>query len=115
YRIGFDSFSQPLADGPSLDVPKDVTVMIDQGAIFQMRRSQISVGSTAPSIAADRSGGALQVLGIPGAIAQPGGVAKPGNSVYFTSYNEVGPNSIGLDTNPLSNAPAPGDWGGISF
>ncbi len=109
YRIGFDEFGQPLADGVSLNVPKDVTVMIDAGAIFQMRRSQISVGSTAPSIASDRSGGALQVLGIPGA------ATKAGNSVYFTSFNEVGPTGIGLDTNPLNIQPAPGDWGGLSF
>ena len=103
YQIGFDDFGQVLADGPELTVPKDVTVMIDAGAIFQMRRSQVSVGSTSPSINSDRSGGALQVLGI------------PGRNVFFTSYNEVGPNSLGQDTNPLSNPASPGDWGGLAF
>jgi large repetitive protein len=103
YRIGFDTFGNPLADGANLQVPKGVTVMIDAGAVFQMRRSQISVGSTAPSVSSDRSGGALQVLG------------TPTDNVYFTSYNENGNGSIGLDQNPLSTTPAAGDWGGISF
>lgn len=103
YRIGFDTFGNPLADGANLQVPKDVTVMIDAGAVFQMRRSQISVGSTAPSASSDRSGGALQVLG------------TPTDNVYFTSYNENGLGSIGLDQNPLNTIPTAGDWGGISF
>jgi hypothetical protein len=103
YRIGFDDFGSALPDGASLNVPKNVTVMVDAGAIFQMRRSQVSVGSTSPSIAADRSGGALQVLG------------TPTSRVFFTSYNERGPSSIGLDQNPLNVPPSPGDWGGLSF
>ncbi|MDX1948229.1 MAG: DVUA0089 family protein [Pirellulaceae bacterium] len=103
YRIGVDDLGRDLADGAELTVPKDVTVMIDAGAIFQMRRSDVSVGSTDPSSFSDRSGGALQILGI------------PGRSVFFTSYNETGANSIGSDTNPFNNPPTPGDWGGISF
>jgi hypothetical protein len=105
YQIGFGgaSGSTPLVDGTELAVPKDVTVMIDAGAILQLRRSQIVVGSTSPSIFSDRSGGALQVLG------------TPTQSVYFTSYNELGPNSIGLDQNPFNVPPAAGDWGGINF
>ncbi|MCU0876166.1 MAG: GEVED domain-containing protein [Pirellulaceae bacterium] len=105
YQIGFGgaSGSTPLVDGTDLSVKKNVTVMIDAGAIFQMRRSHIVVGSTAPSIFSDRSGGALQVLG------------TPTNSVYFTSFNELGPNSIGLDQNPFNVPPAAGDWGGLYF
>ncbi len=104
YQIGFNDFTQELPDGPELTVKKNVTVMIDAGAIFQMRRSQVSVGSTAPSIFSDRSGGALQVLG------------TPNTSVYFTSYDQVaGQNNIGLDQNPLNIAPREGNWGGLSF
>ena len=104
YQIGFNDFTQELPDGPELTVKKNVTVMIDAGAIFQMRRSQVSVGSTAPSVFSDRSGGALQVLG------------TPNSSVYFTSYDQVaGQNNIGLDQNPLNIAPREGNWGGLSF
>jgi hypothetical protein len=105
YQIGFGgaSGSTPLVDGTELAVPKNVTVMIDAGAIFQMRRSHIVVGSTAPSLFSDRSGGALQVLG------------TPTHSVYFTSFNELGPNSVGLDQNPFNVPPAAGDWGGLYF
>ena len=74
------------------------------GVIFQLRRAQISAGSTNPAIASDRSGGALQILGI------------PGKSVYFTSYNEqssAANTNIGTDTNPFTTTPSAGDWGGI--
>jgi hypothetical protein len=109
YQIGFGGAlgNTPLPDGTELAVPKNVTVMIDAGAIFQIRRSQIVVGSTSPSLFSDRSGGALQVLG------------TPTNNVYFTSYNEIGgtgiTTNIGLDQNPLNVPAAAGDWGGLSF
>jgi hypothetical protein len=103
YQLGFDQVSgAPLRDGASLVVPKNVTVMIDAGAIFQMRRSLIRAGSTQTTASTDRSGGALQVLGV------------PGRQVYFTSYNDT--TGVGKVENPL---PAPvaqkGDWGGILF
>ena len=63
YQIGFDSLGSPLPDGSTMEVPKGVTVMIDAGAIFQMRRARIGVGSSAVGI--DRCSGALQVLGAP--------------------------------------------------
>ncbi|MFN0019852.1 MAG: hypothetical protein ACKVP0_16465, partial [Pirellulaceae bacterium] len=106
YHIGFNLLGNQLDDGTTLSVPKNVTVMIDAGAIFQLRRAQISAGSTNPATASDRSGGALQVLGI------------PGKSVYFTSFNEqasAANTNIGFDTNPFNTTPTAGDWGGLSF
>ena len=91
--------------GGSLSAPmpgKVIKVMIEAGAIFHMFRSYVSVGSTAPSIAADRSGGALQVLG------------TPNNRVYFTTNNESS-GGIGLDENTSTAPKERGDWGGISF
>ena len=96
YEVGFDSFGQALDDGTLVLVPRGVTLMIDAGSVFKMRRSAFSVGSTAIEI--DRSGGALQVLG------------TPEHNVIFTSFNDE---SIGTDTDPLPQSPRPGDWGGL--
>jgi hypothetical protein len=98
YVLGRDPIlGQALADGVDLEVPQGVTVMIDEGAVFKMRRSSVIVGSLLPTI--DRSKAAVQVLGV------------PGNNVIFTSYNDE---AIGQDTNAnASQTPSPGDWGGI--
>lgn len=100
YLIGFNPITNAvLADGDSLSVPQDVTVMIDAGAVFKMFKSSVNVGSFSPGL--DASGGALQVLG------------TPGLKVYFTSYNDE---SLGQDTNPqLTQTPAAGEWGGLYF
>ena len=98
YELGFDQLNRPLADGHSMDVPQGVTVMIDEGAIFKMRRARIGVGSTAPSV--DRSASALQILG------------TPKHSVIITSINDE---TIGIDNDPLTTTPNPGDWGGLDF
>ena len=98
YQIGFDTIGGTLSDGRDMEIPRGVTVMIDAGAIFKLRRANISVGSSAQGV--DRSQGALQVLGTP---AQP---------VFFTSFlNE----SVGADTFPLPTVPQEGDWGGLVF
>lgn len=109
YQIGFDRLGNPLPDGSTLDVPKDRTVIFDAGAVVQLRRAQISVGSENQGASADRSGGALQVLG------------TPWQEVYFTSYNRtVDPLSttepqIGIPENSGSERADEGDWGGIAF
>ncbi|WP_254512034.1 dockerin type I domain-containing protein [Anatilimnocola floriformis] len=109
YQIGFDQLGKPLADGSSLDVPKDRTVMIDAGAVLQLRRAQISVGSENQGLTADRSGGALQVLG------------TPWQNVYFTSYNRAATATlatepqIGKPENAGTERADEGDWGGIAF
>ena len=97
YELGFDNFGQ-LSDGGSLTVPRGVTVMIDEGAIFKLRRSYVQVGSSTTNV--DRSGAALQILGTPDA------------DVIFTSREDE---SIGVDNEPLVTNPEPGEWGGIIF
>ncbi|MFO0922525.1 MAG: hypothetical protein U0905_08590 [Pirellulales bacterium] len=117
YEIGFNRLGQAQADGTTFDVPRDVTVMIDAGAILKLSRARISVGSS--SVSVNRSGGALQSLGIPRLIDSSGNViydlngdAIPG-SVFFTSLNDTIGKGSNLDRTPP--AAAPGDWGGIDF
>ena len=98
YQIGFDSLSRPLADGSTLEVPQSVTVMVDAGAIFKLRRARVGVGSSTPRV--DRSGSALQVLG------------TPDHQVIFTSINDE---SVGGDTTAPPTTPRAGDWGGLIF
>ncbi|HWB07900.1 MAG TPA: choice-of-anchor L domain-containing protein [Pirellulales bacterium] len=98
YEIGTSQFGgTPLADGSSMNVPQNVTVMIDAGAVFKLEGANISVGVNSPNV--DRSQSALQVLG------------TPNSSVFFTSFHD---NSIGTVTDTVTAANA-GDWGGIVF
>ena len=117
YEIGTSQTGLVLSDGASLNVPRDVTVMIDSGAILKLGRARIGVGSS--SVTIDRSSGALQVLGTPRVLDAAGDVRvgldeQPiAGSVFFTSYHD---DSIGA-VPPGLTLPAPlnGDWGGISF
>lgn len=116
YEIGFDNLGRPLADGATLDVPKNVSLAIDAGAILKLRRARVGVGST--SVNVDRSGGALLVLGTPTLQTDSGqilrdaaGAALPG-SVFMTSWNDA---SLGKNTTASTAAVAPGDWGGIDI
>jgi hypothetical protein len=100
YEVGFGTAGGPpvLEDGTELAVPQGVTVMIDPGSIFKMRRSRVGVGSS--SLTVNRGGGALQVLG------------TPERNVYFTSWlNE----NIGRDSHAPTTSANRGDWGGIVF
>ena len=99
YEIGFGTLqNNVLSDGAALVVPQQVTMMVDEGAIFKLRNARISVGSTTLSDEADVSAGAIQLLG------------TPDLDVIMTSYlNE----DIGFDTNPHVTTPEQGDWGGI--
>ena len=100
YQIGYPStVTDPaMPDGETMRVPRGVSVMIDGGAIFKLRRANIEVGSFAQGV--DFSGGSLQVLG------------TPTNSVFFTSWNNE---ALGRDVTSLSTTPHAGDWGGIVF
>ena len=118
YEVGFNALNQPLPDGTTLDVPKNVSLMIDAGAVLKLRRARVGVGST--SVAVDRSGSSLQVLGTPRMLSSSGsilvdsvGVPVTG-SVYFTSLHDK---TIGRDTNAdrFPPAVAAGDWGGLDF
>ena len=100
YEIGISGSGSALPDGGVdglLRIRKGVTLMIDAGSVFKMRRGAIIAGSDSPLI--DNSGGAIQILG------------TPNEPVVFTSLNDE---SIGTDNNPsIPNTPAKGDWGGI--
>ncbi|QDV27539.1 GEVED domain-containing protein [Aureliella helgolandensis] len=118
YEIGFDNLGNALPDGSTFDVPKDVSVMIDAGAILKMRRSRVGVGST--SVNVDRSAGSLLVLGTPTLQTASGNILTDasGNalsgSVFFTSLNDA---SLGKNANPnvVGSTPVAGDWGGLDF
>lgn len=118
YEIGFDTLGRALPDGATFDVPKDVAVMIDAGAVLKLRRARIGVGST--SVNVDRSAGSLMVLGTPLLVNASGAVIKNatgGNAsgnVFFTSASDT---SIGKNANPsvVGVNPTGGDWGGLDF
>ena len=99
YEIGFNRLGQALADGTTFDVPRNVNVMIDAGAIIKMGRSRVSVGSSTVSV--NRSGGTLQLLGI------------PDSKVIVTSIHDT--TGIGVNPDRTPPAPSPGDWGGLDF
>lgn len=100
YAIGrdYDVAQSPLADGATFQVPADVTVVIDAGALIKLRGETVDVGTSSAGI--DRSNGALQVLG------------TPVNNVTFTSWRDDAKGSIDDGTN---GAAAGADWGGIVF
>ncbi len=124
YKIGTtETGGGTLEDGRNMQVPRDVTVMIDAGAVFKLRNSAITVGST--SLTANRSGGALQVLGTPrlvdlndpvivsGTVTNKGVALRAGDgSVVFTSTRDRSADAAAAGN---SGAPAPGNWGGIIF
>ncbi|MDE0736412.1 MAG: hypothetical protein OSB47_11355, partial [Pirellulaceae bacterium] len=131
YELGFNSLGSVLEDGSIFEVPRDVTVMIDAGAIFKMRRSWIAVGSVSTSPQRDHSAGVLQVLGAPvfvdqlgNTLPQSGSFATatpldatpngdaPDGMVHFTSYADA---VIGLDNSSPNTMADKGDWGGIIF
>ncbi|MFG0290518.1 MAG: GEVED domain-containing protein [Rhodopirellula sp. JB044] len=88
YRIGTTQLGSALTNGEvtTVDVPKDVNLILDAGVRFEMSGSRIGVGST--SAAVDRSGSSIQVLG------------TPDNPVEL----------VGFGTNPQA-----GTWGGIEI
>ena len=139
YEVGFNELGISLADGSTLEVPKGVTMMVDAGTIFKLRRARIGAGSSSPGPQKDRSAGAFQVLGAPVFVDQlgntlpldigaPAGVTDEFDAatplmdldgklpepavVHFTSYNNEG---MGLDTFGEPTTPDKGDWGGIVF
>jgi hypothetical protein len=98
YLVGLTDSFQPLEDGATFNIPKDVTVMVDEGVIIKLQRANIDVGSN--NLQDDRSQGALQILG------------TTENQVYLTAF---GNDAIGGDDDGLSDGANPGDWGGIVF
>ncbi|MDA1229485.1 MAG: DVUA0089 family protein, partial [Planctomycetota bacterium] len=87
-----------LADGDTLEVPKNVTLMIDADAVIKLQDSNIDAGTSAQGN--DRSNSAIQVLGV------------PNRSVFLTSYRN---DFLGGDSAGVTPAPAGGNWGGVVF
>ena len=100
YLIGTTVTGQPLEDGTTFNVPKEVTVMIDAGAVLKLRAAIIDVGSSQPLASSSRAEAALQVLGV------------PGSPVTVTSYHD---DSIGGNTDGFGPAASGGQWGGLVF
>jgi len=102
YLVGTDQFGNLLPDdspgNSMLEIPKNVVLMIDAGAVFKLDKANIAAGSSVVNI--DKSQSALQVLGV------------PGEQVTFTSYND---DTIGTPQIHPGIAVAPGDWGGLVF
>ena len=85
FEIGLGNLvNNVLSDGAELVVPRQVTMMIDAGAIFKLKDARIGVGSS--TLSKDYSAGAIQVLG------------TPDRSVIFTSFQDE---QTGVDTDTL--------------
>ncbi len=98
YQIGLDDDGNVLRDGANLEIPRDVVVMIDAGAVLKFNNSYVIAGSS--SLTVDRSGGSLQVLG------------TPRTEVTMTSWKNE---AVGQDTTPSPTTPQQGNWGGLIF
>ncbi|MCY2989616.1 MAG: DVUA0089 family protein, partial [Planctomycetota bacterium] len=97
-QVNKSGVNVPLADGANVLVPQDTKLMFDAGALLKLVYAEIDAGTSAQNI--DRSGGAIQVLGIPGL------------AVKFHSYRD---DSVGGNADPTDLAAAAGDWGGLVF
>ncbi len=100
YQIGVDAVGNSLPDGRTFNVPAGVTVMIDAGAVFRMRKAIVDVGSSSPLSGDSRGEASLQILGV------------PGNQVKFSSLTNVAA-PVGVYGPNLYQAR--GEWGGIVF
>ncbi|MCA9069394.1 MAG: hypothetical protein KDA84_10745, partial [Planctomycetaceae bacterium] len=101
YELGLDDNlvnRGDLVDGGTFNVPRGVTVMIDEGALLKLQDVNIDVGTSAVNV--DRSGGAVQVLG------------TTFHNVVFTSWHD---DTRGGNSDGQSFDEAPGDWGGIVY
>ena len=98
YLLGFNDGNVALRDGASFRVPNDVTVMIDAGAVIKLQQANLDAGSTSTNV--DRGRGAIQVLGTP---------ATP---VWLTAYSN---DSLGGDSDGVTDGPHRGDWGGVVY
>jgi GEVED domain/Matrixin len=98
YEVGVDELGTPLRDGLIIEIPQDVVLMVDAGALLKLHNSYIIAGSSSSVV--DRSGASLQILG------------TPDTDVVITSLLDE---NVGGDTTPTPTTPAPGNWGGLVF
>ncbi|MFG0262763.1 MAG: PPC domain-containing protein, partial [Novipirellula sp. JB048] len=124
YKIGIPDIGGGfLEDGRVMEVPKEVTTMIDAGAVFKLRQAYIGVGSS--TVQVDRSNGVIQVLGTPRLVdlSDPDRTLllgdqdrdRPGfddGSVIFTSFRDRQVDRASVGSSP---AVSPGNWGGLLF
>ncbi|MEM6979149.1 MAG: hypothetical protein AAF539_05725, partial [Planctomycetota bacterium] len=133
YQIGVTEVGgRTLEDGRNLEIPSGVTMMIDAGAIFKMRSSRISVGSS--NLQDDRSDGALQILGTPRLVQlstgddplsaafsptttliadqdEGTGLYDDGSVIITSTRDRVADLAAAGNANPAES----GDWGGLVF
>ncbi|MEE2685273.1 MAG: Ig-like domain-containing protein [Planctomycetota bacterium] len=143
FELGFNDLGAVLSDGARFQVPQDVTVMVDAGTLFKMRRSWIGAGSVAPGASQNQSNGAIQVVGAPvfvdvlgntlpldgiftvngadGIEDTPDDVVPlvnlegDGNESAAVHFTSYNDESLGLDTFTFVTTPEAGDWGGVIF
>lgn len=106
YEIG--TFKQggsttTLEDGATLDIPKGVSIVVEQGAVIKLANTNITAGSQTAigpvnNVLDQTPAGTIQLLG------------APNEKVYLTSYWDE---TIGSDSNTQTTTPKSGDWGGI--
>ena len=92
-----------LEDGATLDIPKGVSVVVEQGAIIKLANTNITAGSQTAigpvnNVLDQTPAGTIQLLG------------APNEKVYLTSYWDE---TIGSDSYTQTTTPKSGDWGGI--
>ncbi|NLS92909.1 MAG: S8 family serine peptidase, partial [Planctomycetaceae bacterium] len=98
YLVGLSNIGTVLPDGALVQLPADVTMMIDAGAVFKLQDANLEIGTSAQGIS--RAHAALQVLG------------TPFDQVHFRSFRD---DSIGGDSDGSSSGKSGGDWGGLVF
>ncbi|MBR5160969.1 MAG: proprotein convertase P-domain-containing protein, partial [Thermoguttaceae bacterium] len=92
-----------LEDGATLDIPKGVSVVVEQGAVIKLANTNITAGSLTAigpvnNVLDQTPAGTIQLLG------------APNEKVYLTSYWDE---TIGSDSYTQTTTPKSGDWGGI--
>ncbi len=98
YVIGFADSGSQLEDGSKLEIPQNVILQIDAGAVVKLQAANLDAGTSAVGL--DRSGSAIQVLG------------TPHQEVYFTSFEN---DLVGGDSDGVTDGANAGDWGGLVF
>ncbi len=98
FLVGYSNIGAELEDGVLVQLPPEVTMMVDAGAVFKLQAANIDIGSSAQGI--NRAESALQVLG------------TPFDQVHFRSFRD---DTIAGDSDGASAGQAGGDWGGLVF
>ena len=119
YRVGRDLQANALADGLTIDVPRQVDFVIDAGVQIELQQARISAGSTTTGV--NRSGSSLQVLGTPSrpTVLRGGGANTPGTwagielrgDIDAGDLSRVNPANEGLFLNHIQYAEISGAGG----